>query len=86
MRVWLTKDLDYKVCGSRIEMIYYWVIGLRAVLPGKYPPKVQGPPNVSVPAQQPRHRVSKSGTGHRYHIYPHTGYLYLVVIMDLHSR
>ena len=34
-------------------------------------PKVQGPQNVSVPAQEPDHRASQPGLGHRHYLYPH---------------
>jgi putative transposase len=36
MYVWLTKDKGYKVSKNRIERLYYRVMGLRAILPGKH--------------------------------------------------
>ena len=36
MHVWLTKDRGYKVSRNRIERLYYKVMGLRAILPGRH--------------------------------------------------
>ena len=36
MHTWLTLDKGYKVNLKRIERLYYKVMGLRAVMPGKH--------------------------------------------------
>ena len=36
MHVWLTKDRGYTVSKNRIERLYYKVMGLRAILPGRH--------------------------------------------------
>jgi putative transposase len=35
MHTWLTMDKGYKVNHKRIERLYYDVMGLRAIIPGK---------------------------------------------------
>lgn len=39
MHTWLTKDKHYQVSQNRIERLYYRVMGLRSVLPGKHTSK-----------------------------------------------
>jgi putative transposase len=39
MHVWLTKDKGYGVSKNRIDRLYYRVMGLRAVLPGRHTSK-----------------------------------------------
>lgn len=36
MHTWLTKDKGYKVSKNRIERLYYRVMGLRSLMPGKH--------------------------------------------------
>ena len=36
MHVWLTKDKGYKVSKNRVERLYYKVMGLRTLLPGRH--------------------------------------------------
>lgn len=36
MHIWLTKDKGYKVSKNRIDRLYYPVMGLSAILPGKH--------------------------------------------------
>ena len=42
MHTWLTMDKGYKVNHKRIERLYYDVMGLRAIMPGKHLKKKQG--------------------------------------------
>lgn len=39
MHTWLTMDKGYKVNHKRIERLYYDVMGLRAVMPGRHTSK-----------------------------------------------
>ena len=39
MHTWLTKDKGYQVSLNRIERLYYRIMGLRSVLPGKHTSK-----------------------------------------------
>ncbi len=36
MHTWLTMDKGYKVNQKRIDRLYYKVMGLRAIMPGKH--------------------------------------------------
>jgi len=36
MHTWLTRDKGYKVSKNRIERLYYCLMGLRSVMPGKH--------------------------------------------------
>ena len=36
MHVWLTKDRGYQVNHKRVKRLYYDVMGLRAIMPGKH--------------------------------------------------
>lgn len=36
MHTWLTKDKGLQISKNRIERLYYRVMGLRAVMPGKH--------------------------------------------------
>ena len=88
MHIWLTRDRGYKVSRNRIERLYYKVMGLRAVLPGKhtsrrckdrrtYPYLLR---NLTV--DRPNQVWATDIT----YIPMQQGYLYLVAIIDLHSR
>ena len=39
MHCWLTKDKGYRVSKNRVERLYYQVMGLRSVMPGKHTSK-----------------------------------------------
>ena len=88
MHVWLTKDRGYKVSRNRIERLYYKVMGLRAVLPGKhtsrrnkshktYPYLLR---NLSI------NRPNQVWATDITYIPMKQGYMYLTAIIDLHSR
>jgi putative transposase len=88
MHVWLTRDKGYKVSKNRIERLYYRVMGLRAVMPGrhtsrrckKHPvyPYLLRNLNVTRPNQVWATDIT--------YIPMKTGYMYLVAIIDLYSR
>ena len=88
MHVWLTKDKGYKVSKNRVERLYYQVMGLRAILPGKhtsrrckahktYPYLLR---NLTI--DRPNQVWATDIT----YIPLKKGYMYLVAIIDLHSR
>lgn len=88
MHTWLTKDKGLQVSKNRIERLYYRVMGLRAVMPGRHTSR--------------RHKVHKTypyllrnltverpnqvwATDITY-IPMKKGFMYLVAIIDLYSR
>jgi putative transposase len=88
MPVWLTKDKGYKVSKNLIERLYYQVMGLRANLPGRhtsrrckehktYPYLLK---NLTI--ERPNQVWATDIT----YIPLKKGYMYLVAIIDLHSR
>jgi putative transposase len=88
MHVWLTKDKGYKVSKNRIERLYYKVMGLRAIMPGKhtsrrckthpvYPYLLR---NLTV------ERTNQVWATDITYIPMKKGFMYLTAIIDLHSR
>lgn len=88
MHVWLTKDKGYKVSKNRVERLYYQVMGLRAIFPGKhtsrrckahktYPYLLR---NLTI--DRPNQVWATDIT----YVPLKKGYMYLVAIIDLHSR
>ena len=88
MYVWLTRDKGYKVSKNRIERLYYKVMGLRAVMPGKhtsrkhkshktYPYLLR---NLGID------RPNKVWATDITYIPMEKGYMYMVAIIDLYSR
>lgn len=85
---WLTRDLGYRVNKKRIERLYYRIMGLRAILPGKhtsrrhkdhkvYPYLLRGL-NIERPNQVWAMDIT--------YLPLRRGYLYLVAVIDLYSR
>lgn len=88
MHAWLTRDKGYKVSKNRIERLYYRVMGLQAVLPGRhtsrrnkkhkvYPYLLKG-----LKVERPNQVWATDIT----YIPMEKGYMYLMAIIDLHSR
>lgn len=88
MHTWLTMDKGYKVSKNRIERLYYKVMGLQAVMPGKhtsrrykahktYPYLLRG-----LSVERPNQVWAIDIT----YIPMKKGYMYLVAIIDLYSR
>ena len=88
MHVWLTKDKGYEVNHKRIERLYYNVMGLRAVMPGKhtsrrckehkvYPYLLR---NMEIT------QVNQVWAIDITYIPMKKGFMYLVAIIDLYSR
>lgn len=88
MHTWLREDKGFKVNEKRIERLYYRVMGLQAVMPGKhtshrckqhkvYPYLLRG-----LKIERPNQVWATDIT----YIPMKTGYMYLVAIIDLYSR
>lgn len=88
MHTWLTMDKGYQISKNRVELLYYKVMGLRAIMPGVHTSK--------------RHKAHKTypyllrnlsierpnqvwATDISY-IPMKKGFMYLTAIIDLHSR
>ena len=88
MHAWLTRDKGYKVSKNRIERLYYRVMGLRAVLPGRHTPKGNKEhktypyPLKGLKIEGPNQVWATDIT----YIPMGKGYMYLMAIIDLHSR
>ncbi|MCH2195559.1 IS3 family transposase [Kordia sp.] len=88
IHTWLTMDKGYSVNHKRIERLYYKVMGLRAVMPGKHTsrrnkahkvyPYLLRNLTVTVPNQVWATDIT--------YIPMRKGFMYLVAIIDLHSR
>lgn len=88
MHVWLTRDKGYKVSRNRIERLYYRVMGLRAIMPGKHTsrrckdhkiyPYLLRNLNIDRPNQVWATDITYIPMKH--------GFMYLTAIIDLHSR
>jgi putative transposase len=88
MHTWLTMDKGYKVNHKRIERLYYDVMGLRAIIPGKHTsrknkthkvyPYLLGDLKIDRPNQVWATDIT--------YIPMRKGFMYLVTIIDLHSR
>jgi len=88
MHTWLTMDKGYKVNLKRIERLYYNVMGLRAVMPGKhtsrrckshkvYPYLLR---NLKI------ERANQVWATDITYIPMRKGFMYLIAIIDIHSR
>jgi putative transposase len=88
MHTWLTMDMGFKVNSKRIERLYYKVMGLRAIMPGIHTTKRRKDHKV-YPYLLRNLTVKRSnqvwGMDITY-IPMQKGFMYLVAIIDLHSR
>lgn len=88
MHTWLTKDKGYKVSQNRIERLYYRVMGLRAVLPGRHTSRSCKAHKVypyllrNLTINRPNQVWATDIT----YIPMEKGYMYLVAVIDLYSR
>lgn len=88
MHTWLTMDKGYKVNQKRIDRLYYRVMGLRAIMPGKHTSKRNKAHKVypyllrSLKVDGPNQVWATDIT----YIPMRKGFMYLVAIIDLHSR
>lgn len=88
MHTFLTRDKDYKVSRNRIERLYYKVMGLRAVMPGKHTSRRCKEHKVypyllrNLKIEKPNQVWSTDIT----YIPMEKGFMYLTAIIDVHSR
>jgi len=88
MHTWLTMDKHYKVSRNRIERLYYKVMGLRAIMPGRHTTKRNKAHKIypyllrSLKVDKPNQVWAIDIT----YIPMQKGFMYLVAIIDLHSR
>lgn len=88
MHVWLTKDKGYKVSRNRIERLYYKVMGLRAIMPGRHTSRRCKAHRIhpyllrNLTVERPNQGWAIDIT----YIPMKKGYMYLVAIIDLKSR
>lgn len=88
MHTWLTLDKGYKVNKKRIERLYSRVMGLRAIMPGKHTSRRNKEHKVypyllrNLTVDRPNQVWAIDIT----YIPMRKGFMYLVAIIDLHSR
>lgn len=88
MYIWLTKDMGYKVSKNRIKRLYYDVMALKSLLPGPHTSKRNQAHKVypyllrELKIERPNQVWATDIT----YIPMAKGYLYLMAIIDLHSR
>jgi putative transposase len=88
MHTWLTKDMGYEVSRNRVDRLYYKVMGLRAVLPGPHTSKRAKDHPVYPYLLRDlaiTHANQVWATDITY-IPMSKGFMYLVAVIDLHSR
>lgn len=88
MHTWLTMDKGYQVSKNRIERLYYRVMRLRAIIPGKHTSRRHKAHKVypyllrNLTVDRPNQVWATDIT----YIPMKKGFMYLVAIIDLHSR
>ena len=88
MHTWLTRDMGYKVNKKRVERLYYRVMGLRAIMPGKHTSRRNKAHKIypyllrDLEIQRPNQVWAIDIT----YIPMEKGFMYLVAIIDLHTR
>ena len=88
MHIYLTKDKGYQVSRNRIERLYYKVMGLQAVMPGKHTSRRNKSHKVypyllrDLEVDRPNQVWATDIT----YIPMKKGFMYLTAIIDLHSR
>jgi putative transposase len=88
MHTWLTMDKGYTINHKRIERLYYDVMGLRAIMPGRHTTKRNKAHKVypyllrNLKIDRPNQVWATDIT----YIPMEKGFMYLTAIIDLHSR
>jgi len=88
MHIWLTRDKGYKVSRNRIERLYYRVMGLRAIMPGRHTSRRCKDHKIypyllrNLTIDRPNQVWATDIT----YIPMKHGFMYLTAIIDLHSR
>jgi len=88
MHTWLTMDKAFHINHKRVERLYYDVMGLRAIMPGRHTTK-RNKAHKTYPYLLRNLKVSKPNqvwaTDITY-IPMRKGFMYLTAVIDLHSR
>lgn len=88
MHTWLTMDMGFDVNHKRVERLYYKVMGLRAIMPGRHTTK-KHKDHKTYPYLLRNLKVTTANqvwaTDITY-IPMRKGFMYLTAIIDLHSR
>lgn len=88
MHTWLTKDKGYRVNEKRIDRLYYEVMGLRAVVPGRHTTK-RNPDHKAYPYLLRNLDITRPNqvwaTDITY-VPMAKGFMFLTAIIDLYSR
>jgi putative transposase len=88
MHTWLTRDKGYSVNQKRIDRLYYRIMGLRAVMPGRHTSKGYKAHKIypyllcSLTIERPNQVWATDIT----YIQMRKGFMYLTAIINLHSR
>lgn len=88
MHTWLTMDMGFHVNHKRVERLYYKVMGLRAIMPGKHTTKKHKAHKTypyllrNLKVETPNQVWATDIT----YIPMKKGFMYLTAIIDLHSR
>lgn len=88
MYAWLKHEMGYSINKKRIERLYYEVMGLRAVAPGKHTTK-RNPEHKAYPYLLRNLLIDKPNQAWGMdisYIPMQKGFMYLVAIIDLYSR
>lgn len=88
MHIWLTRDKGYVVSKNRVERLYYRVMGLRAIMPGKHTSRRCKDHKIypyllrNLTIDRPNQVWATDIT----YIPMKNGFMYFTAIIDLHSR
>lgn len=88
MHIWLRKDKGYKVSKNRIERLYYRVMGLRSLMPGKHTSRRCKAHKVYPYLLKDLRieRVNQVWSTDITYIPMKKGFMYLTAVIDIHSR
>lgn len=88
MHTWLTKDKGYKVSKNRIERLYYRIMGLRSLMPGKHTSRRCKDHKVYpyLLKDLKIERANQVWSTDITYIPMKKGFMYLTAVIDIHSR
>ncbi len=88
MHSWLTMDKGYSINPKRVERLYYDVMGLRAIMPGKHTTKRNKAHKIYpyLLRNLEVNRINQVWATDITYIPMKKGFMYLTAIIDVHSR
>ena len=88
MYTWLNRDKGYQVSKNRVQRLYYRVMGLRSVMPGKHTSRRNKEHKVYpyLLRNKTIDGINQVWTTDITYIPMAKGYMYLTAVMDIHSR